>query len=138
MILALDTNSLSFVDPENFGSPVPIKVVRRSDDIPILIQLIMDGGIVTPLDASLELFVTVEGDYTSLLASVPSFTIEGSGVEGGFVGDLDLGVAAVDALFTDGTVADAAAILEVRITDGDGVITSLPLNLTIQNSYIAP
>jgi len=135
MKLALDVDTLQFLDPTDLDTTISAGSVRRGDILPVELQFVRAGSVIELSSPTINLYVVNAGDYDSLLASASSFTQVGSGIETVYEQDLDMSGAAVNALFASGATEQDDAILEVQFEVGGNKESSLPMDLTIHNSY---
>lgn len=137
MKLALNLDSLIFVDPENPAAVARGVTMRRDDIIPL--ELLSFSSLTraeipdeTTVSAQINLKETFGG---SGLASDADFQKSGTGVDSVHLGTIDLTATAVDTAFTAaGGAAFIDAILEIKLDDGSHIQRSEPLAVRIQNS----
>lgn len=137
MRLALDLITRQVVDPDDLVSPVTSIRVRRKEIIPLEVRLAEGGQPVKLEGGSVEIYLTAEGNFASLIASETGIAAVNSGTETLYRGELDLDESAVNNLFASGTTRQVAATMEVRAVTSSLSYRSEPVEVVIQNSYTA-
>ena len=136
MRLALNLDTRTVVDPDDLTSAVTSINVRRKEILPLDVQLVQDGEVVNLSGGTVEVYVTPELTFATLIASETGIAAIDAGDETIYRGGLDMDETVVDALFTSGTVLSVTAKLEIRAVTASLSYRSEPVELIIQNSYV--